>query len=479
MTYNNIEQKAINVDNTIKQWKTEIAAAITDKGVQTSATDNKATFISNINNISGGGSLEPGSTIPADLLEPPSEKVYIKGATNNSIEFSFRYENKIIYTDSSFSSTYNSLSVFDIESNTSKIFPNTSMYDVYTCGVKIEENIIACEYYRSSGSYDHYFVLINLAEEIIIRKVSLNITGTDGSNLNSYGNVCMNIVKVGEEYFLLYGNYSSSKNILIKIAADDTVTILKMNTIDGTTDTYYYNMITDGEKLFILSSGRMFSVSTDLQLINQSNARIKGNSSYPMSYTMLLVGDNIFVKPTGSFVFSVNKETLEYANVETYVASSSHYFVQLDDDLIVMYSGSTSTTTEGKTVTFYNKNLEMLHSYVDEKSSMASIGIFQENTTKYIIMEAKDGRIIKINAANFDKIWDVVYSTYINASGYESNCMIDFYNKQHICHLYDDKIYLVRNGITSIDNEPKYTIKAQTLESYPEILSFLEKTLLL
>lgn len=474
MTYKNTEQKAKNVNTNITQWKTDIATAISNKGVQTSATDNKATFVKNINNIVSGGGFEPGSIIPIDLLEPPTEKTYVHNIGTND-EYgtivSYRYKNKILYTDAGV------LSIFDMETNKSKKFPNWSYSSKLDYALPINENIVACAYTYSN--YTRYFALIDLDNETIMKDVNLSQYGTTDMALKDYGIKCCKIVKVEEDYFVLYTGHYAKYCVLVKIAYDDTVTLKSLKMITNIDVEYASNMITDGDKLFILSYDGIFAISTDLQLI-ASNTGITSYLSYYYTDAMIYHDNYIYIS-VKYYVYKLDINTFK----STILISVGQNFrlKQLDDNLLMHFyatqeapSDSELSNEKYRTITFYNKDLEVLHKYTDPQSFISSAGVFEENSKKYILLEMIDGRMIKMDADNFNVIWDVQYGTNRNEIFYQLKEMtVDFYKIHRICHFYNDKLYLFRRTVSSISNDPKYTVKAQALLEYPQVLQLLRK----
>lgn len=474
MTYKNTEQKAKNVNTNITQWKTDIATAISNKGVQTSATDNKATFVKNINNIVSGGGFEPGSIIPIDLLEPPTETTYTRSIGNLASEstiISYRYNNKICYTDSE------KLCIFDMETHKDKYFPKWNTSNSVEYALPITEHIIACAYVYSS--YTRYFALIDLENETIIKNINLSqYTGDDGAKLSSNSPDCYAVVKVEDSYFILYGGYNADYCMLVKITSDDTVTLKYLKTIANRKITYPSTMITDGEKLFITTYDGTFSVSTDLQLIALNTVLTSSYSGQNIT-SMILNNDHIYVS-VSRYLYKLDINTLKETKISYKYVDCS--LKQLDDNLLMSFTAFNAIPTDSyfanaeyRTITFYNKDLEVLHKYTDPQSFISSAGIFEENSKKYILLEMIDGRMIKMDADNFNVIWDVQYGANRNETFYKIEPAVDFYKVNRICHFYNDKLYLFRRTVSSISNDPKYTVKAQALLEYPQVLQLLRK----
>ena len=436
-----LEQLSTKIDND----KTLLASAITNKGVGTASTESLSSMAAKIEQIEqgSGGSLEPGSTIPFNSLQPPTEDVKVTGSiTASYFSFAHRIGNKVYYSNnSSYLYCYN----FDTEKNTRLL---NTLYG-FSAGLMFG-NILATVAYLNG--YKYQLVLFDTETESIIRQVEITSTESESDGvITGYGNVCKTIIKKDEDYYLLFGSYTAAKNFIVKITSDNKVTIRKLNTIDSTTSGYYYNMLGDENYIYIISTGALISIDYNLNLINK-NTTVKASSLDVFTFVMSQTDDYIYLNTySTSSYYKVNKATFSHQAIS--ISSSNISFERIADNLIVMCALSSSTA---ESLYIYNNDFE-LQNTIPINETVASIGSFIHDAKQYIVVECKNGKIILCDTEG-NMYWGVNYYYELNTATTKIDTVPD-YTQHKICYFYNNKIYLFRKAIVAIDENPVYTVK--------------------
>lgn len=436
-----LEQLSAKIDND----KTLLASAITNKGVGTASTESLSSMAAKIEQIEqgSGGSLEPGTRIPANKLELPQDTVV--SSYGRWYPYSEIIGNKAYYI-----STY--LYVRDLDTN--KYSSYFSSFRSNSYGRRYDNTIVyvGC---TSGSPYNYSLLFFDIETETEIKQIKLESTEAEsnGKIIGEYGLDCYKIEKIGEDYYLLFSYFSNTKNFLIKVTPDEKITIKTLNSIDGTTGAYYNNMIADDKYLYIIQNKALICVDTNLSLVNK-NTTISGSSSY-IYYNSLLQDDNyIYAKTaTNKLYYKISKETLKHQSVTLSVIENLKYMTRLNDNSIAMYSDKTLYVLNNNFGIMYMKQL------VNDILNVGSY-VKSDDGKTYIIVECTTGNIVHFDS-ELNLLWDIPYAKEINTAFFSSSydSYLDSSTNFGFCYCYKNKIYLLRTNIISIDFDPVYTVK--------------------
>lgn len=444
-------EKIEALNNKIDSGKNLLATAITDKGVSTTKTETLEAMANKIKQISGEGGpgLEPGSTIPADLLKPPTADEIYNG---NPQYLSIEYNNKI------YSCSLNGIDVLDkATGETSKLLSDFSD-SLYLC---IHNNKLYTIIKRISAVY---LVSVNL-------DTSAEIKRTAFPSLTSYYGKAIDSCIVGDTIYVLFEK-SSSKQYVAKLNPDvdgsTVIDILNKYDGNGVTDDYFYAFTSVGEHIFIFNKGFVVKVDGNLEFVNKVGIP---NTYYDVeALGIISIGSFVYLKyKDWNYVIKINAETLEKEDVShSYLSNGVHYIYKLKDYVIFNdFYGGNIVITDSEFAELYNIRLP---------KKAYTLNIFEVGGVKYLIAEDLNYNLMKYNLTSNKLEWILDYS---NGRSYNSSYHRYKYNHPNniaIISLKADnsKIFVNRyEYLIKSDMEPNYTINAKVLANMPDVANYL------
>ena len=390
-TKSELDELKISVSN----GKTLIADAITDKGVQTSATDTFQTMANNIRDIEGGGSGGATEEFYGDIVVNKTT-VNVNNVDTDSIKIKLnqRPTNNQIVTIS----TSNHITL----SQTSLTFTPTNW--------NVEQSIIIS--HNSDELTDHTGTITLSSTNVSDVTITVNVTN---SSLISYGNIVINKTSLtfnkGEnETFTIKLDKAPSVNQNVNITIDDNNLTLDKSIITFTPTNYNTEQtVTVSSSVattatITLSSEGVSSKSINVTIVEQSSGTVGGieivpsednftvdeSSSYYLSYTLRGEIGEDEIKEL-SISCNDNKVNISPSYVTVRKSNfNDSFYVSMNIQSTSLASGRTSTLTfsgDGfatKTVSFTinNNNTSGSETYGEILIDTTSVSIRDNSTAR-------------------------------------------------------------------------------------------------
>ena len=390
-TKSELDELKISVSN----GKTLIADAITDKGVQTSATDTFQTMANNIRDIEGGGSGGATEEFYGDIVVNKTT-VNVNNVDTDSIKIKLnqRPTNNQIVTIT----TGNHITL----SQTSLIFTPTNW--------NVEQSIIIS--HNSDELTDHAGTITLSSQNVSDVTITVNVTN---SSLISYGNIVINKTSLtfnkGEnETFTIKLDKAPSVNQNVNITIDDNNVTLDKSIITFTPTNYNAEQTVtvsssvETTATITLSSEGVSSKSINVTVVEQSSGTVGGieivpsednftvdeSSSYYLSYTLRgEIGDDEIKEL--SISCNDNKVNISPSYVTVRKSNfNDSFYVSMNIQSTSLASGRTATLTfsgDGfatKTVSFTinNNNTSGSETYGEILIDTTSVSIRDNSTAR-------------------------------------------------------------------------------------------------
>lgn len=448
---NQLEQK-------INNGKKLIANAITDKGVTTPVDSTLETMANNINSITGGGGLEPGSMIPSSMLEPPQETTIATGGSTNKI-VNCETDDFIIHNIGSYEPCYK----FDKLTKQTKKMHLNNKYE-FAIIKKFEDKIV----FFSAGSNG----------QVIITDLQLNILNTPyDTGVSAGSSYVYNMCEIDNYYVITIGSYSVSYEHVIRI--DKTtyeVTVKKLSEISTTSKSYHLGLHPYRNHIYLFGNNDSICLNENLEQVGIStNIKINRTNSNE-NFNVFDNDGYIYVLEYSSSAVThkikkVTPETLEVEEIQYDPGRTKAYdkIVYVSDKYVYIHS-------KIDTLRIYNKKLEFQRFVYAGTSKMENV-IWLQEIDNYLIVQNNDSIVLIDMDRDFETIFNIAYNTAIATVNNFQNSQLSFNDNHKIAYIIDDKIYLFRTNASYIDLEPKYTIKARALAELPVVMSYIAKRL--